>query len=980
MHRLIAVLIITLFIVPCTQAQFGKKLKSLGEKVQKKIDDPFGQDENGGGGEFEKLRKKQLQKDTTYYNYGLAQAEKISLFNSRDDNQGVLLLAAKNYESEFVEKPELLPYEQAFDYNRAGSNALTINKRLARFNFLQAMAIYLNTESISQYVFSGYDDDELDRVIPALVSDNLDRPDQYAVAKTFMNLATFYHTRGQYKDAENLNRALTFYIKDKLGKNSLALAATLNNLGLIERDLGNYAEAEEHLEGARAILSGSGNEAKLDMAVLLNNEAMLYQEIGQYKKAIEKIDQALTLAGDKLSNKGTDYSKLRLNKALIFKAQKEYDKAEFILLSLKQTKERRFGKRHQDYADIESILAALYMEKGETGKVEDLLKDALDIYENKFSREHPAYTSTLRSLAQYYYLTDQYDQALNTSDQVLELVISGFGDQHPDYLQIIEDMALIHWNSGNLNDAVDRFKEANQLKLDLLEKFFPALSENEKSKLWAKMRPSFEKFFAFVSSYENPTQSLLEEMYDIQLATKGILLSSTTKVRQEILSSDNEELKKQYTQWISLKEELANYYTLSKAEISEQQINLDSVENAANQLEKELSKSSSAFASANQLTNTKSNDLKSLLADNEAAIEIIRIRDFKKTFQENIIYIALVLDKGQGINLVKFDNGVDMEGKLASIYRKSIQFKVADNRSYQNFWGPISELTNSKSTLYLSLDGVFNQISLNTLKDGNGKYLGDQQLLVTVSSTRDIKNINRNSSPMDNVLMFGFPNYGGTGAVAELPGTKVELDKIGQILKSKGLSTQQYLQKEANEALFKKEVKNPEVLHIATHGFFLDAVNDKEDVVFGVEISKAQENPLLRSGLMLADAEKTIKNIDSKQVNSANNGILTAYEAMTLDLAKTKMVVLSACETGLGEIKSGEGVYGLQRAFQIAGAETIVMSLWKVNDDATQKLMTTFYSNWLSSGDKLLAFQNAQKSLREEYEEPYYWGAFVMMN
>ena len=131
---------------------------------------------------------------------------------------------------------------------------------------------------------------------------------------------------------------------------------------------------------------------------------------------------------------------------------------------------------------------------------------------------------------------------------------------------------------------------------------------------------------------------------------------------------------------------------------------------------------------------------------------------------------------------------------------------------------------------------------------------------------------------------------------------------------------------------------------------------------------------------MLADADKTIDQVASNEVNSSDNGILTAYEVMNLNLKQTKLVVLSACETGLGEIKSGEGVYGLQRAFQLAGAETVIMSLWKVNDEATQQLMTTFYSEWMKSGDKFRAFQLAQKNMREQYEQPYYWGAFVMMN
>ena len=169
-------------------------------------------------------------------------------------------------------------------------------------------------------------------------------------------------------------------------------------------------------------------------------------------------------------------------------------------------------------------------------------------------------------------------------------------------------------------------------------------------------------------------------------------------------------------------------------------------------------------------------------------------------------------------------------------------------------------------------------------------------------------------------------------------------------------------------------------MHIATHGFFLDdAIDTGNEKVFGVEIEKAKENPLLRAGLMLADAENSLDERDTKELANDDNGILTAYEAMNMSLDNTELVILSACETGLGEVKAGEGVYGLQRAFQVAGTEAIIMSLWTVSDAATQELMTLFYTNWLQSGNKIEAFKKAQIQLKTKYKSPYFWGAFVLI-
>jgi CHAT domain-containing protein len=202
----------------------------------------------------------------------------------------------------------------------------------------------------------------------------------------------------------------------------------------------------------------------------------------------------------------------------------------------------------------------------------------------------------------------------------------------------------------------------------------------------------------------------------------------------------------------------------------------------------------------------------------------------------------------------------------------------------------------------------------------------------------------------------------GGNDLSELPGTKTEVETIAGLMSTKGWQTEVLLNDQALEETLKDCFK-PRVMHIATHGFF------QPD-------TKANQNPLLRSGLMLAGASQTLA---GNRADKTEDGILTAYEAMNLNLDNTDLVVLSACETGLGEITNGQGVYGLQRAFKVAGARTIIMSLWNVNDQATLELMTAFYDRWLKGETKRDAFLHAQQTLKTKYSSPYFWGAFVLI-
>jgi CHAT domain-containing protein len=404
----------------------------------------------------------------------------------------------------------------------------------------------------------------------------------------------------------------------------------------------------------------------------------------------------------------------------------------------------------------------------------------------------------------------------------------------------------------------------------------------------------------------------------------------------------------------------------------------------------------------------------------EAAIEIIRTRYYDKKFTDSVLYIALIVrpeTKGQP-EMVVLPNGVEMENRHFGQYGGSVTRGLKRDSlkngapAYSIYWQPINEALRKQgqpTKIYIAFDGIYHKISLLALQNPlTKKYLLDEVEIHQVGSTKDIvkwqlHGSTKNTTGNPDAVLVGHPAYdlsqeaykttlagsaenrgNHLGSRLEnvnwkpLVGTEKEINAIAKTLQTKKIPVQTYMQANATEEAVKR-VQFPRILHIATHGAFFEKESeaaDREQV--GNEANQAVEfSPMLRSGLVLAGIGNFYQAKDRPQ---RDDGFLTAYEAMNLNLDNTELVVLSACETGLGEAKSGEGVFGLQRGFQTAGAKTILMSLWSVDDAATQKLMTLFYTNWLAKKQsKRQAFKNAQEALRKTYPQPYYWGAFVMV-
>lgn len=380
-------------------------------------------------------------------------------------------------------------------------------------------------------------------------------------------------------------------------------------------------------------------------------------------------------------------------------------------------------------------------------------------------------------------------------------------------------------------------------------------------------------------------------------------------------------------------------------------------------------------------------DIDKQLPEKSCLVEFVEYTENKQ-----INLVALLKVKGYN-NIIDVNLGtIEVPQDVTKLYSGSFL--------YQSFWEPIiSKLPSSISCIYFSPIGVVNTIGIENAKDSSGRNLSDKYRIYRLTNSREIFNKQNNRKKFEHIALFGDIDYGGSDGDVEksqsqfremslskvrealkrgsikgiepLEGTKVELKNISNILGGISISYTEYSGKDASEEnLFSLSNTNISQLHIATHGYFVGTIDAKNNT------------SLDDSGLLFAGAENTLIGDEDLKKTSYKDGVLKASEIATMSFPNLDLVTLSACETALGHISS-EGVFGLQRGFKIAGANSILMSLWKVDDAATCKLMTEFYSNWI--GKKMTkhdALETAKKTVRETkgWEDPKYWAAFILLD
>ena len=844
-------------------------------------------------------------------------------------------------------------------------------------------------------------------------------------ATSLNNLAGLFVHMGQYAKAEPLYMEAMGITKKALGETHPAYATSLNSLALLYASMGEYAKAEPLYMEAMGIRKKALGETHPDYAGSLNNLAVLYNNMGQYAKAEPLYIEAMGIRKKSLGETHPDYASSLNNLALLHDNMGQYAKAEPLYIEAMGITKKALGETHPDYATSLENLASLYISMSQYAKAEPLFIEAMEILKKSLGETHPDYATSLNNLAFLYESMGQYAKAETLYMEAMGIRKKALGETHPDYATSLENLVLLYASMNQYKKGEPLLIQNSQIVLKNLLNDFTVLSEKEKGNYFTNTISLLDNNNSFIYNYRKASPSTFQNNFNQQLIFKSLILSDSRNVLGFVQNSKDTIMQRLLKDWQANKNILSKQYSLS---ISDRRTDLKYIEINTENLEKELNRKSSEFRNQQNTIRISLKDVQKNLQKDEVAIEFVSFHLYNKKWTDSVLYVAYILTKNDSVPIFVplceekqlqklFDSAGRTATDMVSKFYRGLRIKNNNVASlgkelYKLVWEPLEPYLKGVEKISYSPAGKLYSIAFQALPVDSTTVLMDKYKLQQYTSTRQVVlRISENQTVKPaSITLFGNASFtmdslqlvkqkntqtekenvstsiytpqkrsSDNNTWNNLPGTAEEVSKIKLLFDQNKINTKSFIQTAASEENLKALSGNsPQILHIAAHGFFLPEPDKKrKDNNFNNENTYTlADDPLLRSGLILAGGNYAWSG--KTPIDGVEDGIATAYEISQLNLSNTELVVLSACETALGDVKGSEGVFGLQRAFKMAGVKKLIVSLWQVPDKETAELMTAFYSFWMQGKSINESFTQAQADMRKKYS-PFYWAAFVLV-
>jgi CHAT domain-containing protein/Flp pilus assembly protein TadD len=829
-------------------------------------------------------------------------------------------------------------------------------------------------------------------------------PSDTFLAANLERLALLYSQQGRYTEAE-------FFYKQALSLNDLdsipMVIQRMQGLANLYQQQGRYAEAESLIKQELKLREDRLEEDHV--ATVLRILANLYRQQGRYVEAESLFKKLLSLSELKFNkNNPNEIANAYVVSSLtdlatVYDAQGRYVEAESLFKRALTVSQQIKPDRYFSNARIQMSLAFLYQKQERYAEVEFSYKQVLELRKHGMGENHPMGITALDKLANLYEIQGRYTEAESIYREVLALRRRRLGENNRFVTDSLNDLARLHQRQGKSAEAIVFLSQGLKIQEEILDVNFSSGAEDQKQAYFETITDITNATIALdlQSAHQNSSFSRLAAT--TILRRKGrildILTNQLQRLRQNLTPTDQNKL----DQLAVIHTQLAKlfYGGLGNLTPEQYQSRIDQQRLQATQLEVELSSRSAEFRNATQPIELAA--IQAKIPEKAVLVEFIRYlpMDLKQPSNRDgkPHYAAYIIFQHGEVQSIDLGDAAVID-QLVTKFRRQLQNADSDIKPIARkldilLMEPVRRKIGPQAMpMLISPDSQLNLIPFAALVDEKDRYLIETSEISYLTSGRDLLRLRREHNAQPAIILAN-PNYESAMdsphvlaqtrtplnlrsvdlqvlSFSSLPGTSDEAEVIaaklpGSILWTGSRATETAL----------KQVQSPLILHIATHGFFLPNVPQaipSQNLAFNQMPHHRSENPLLRSGLALAGANLR------KGGDANSDGIFTALEATNLDLRNTQLVVLSACETGLGDVSNGEGVYGLRRAFALAGAETQMISLWRVDDEGTRYLMEDYYNQLHAGKSRSEALLQTQREFLKlsQYQHPHYWASFIL--
>lgn len=852
--------------------------------------------------------------------------------------------------------------------------------------------------------------------------------DKRELAQRLELLGVIYGADGDFARAEPLLLRALELRETVLGKGDPEVAHTLNNLAELYRGRGLYARAEPLHARALALQEAALGKHHPEVAQTLTSLAQLYAEQESYGRAEPLYSRALSLIEQVQGADHPDAIRVLTLRGDLAVAQGLYDAARPFYAHALAIQEKTLGWTHPEVAAQLNRLASLELAQRNPVRAASLAQRALALQELAFGPEDARLAISLNNLAQAFVGQSKLGQAEPLYERALALRQAALGRNHPSLVELLHNFALLRMAQRRPAEALPLLMRAFAIPEFLLRRRSLGLSESRLASFLERLRSDEDLLYELVR-YQPGVIEVQHAALAAALLRKGRSLQETADVSRAIYGSLSARDREAFERLQDVRAQLATLWLQGGTRFTprDSQQRLQELSAQADALEAELAARSAGVRALTTLPPPEDmvDRVAAALPRDSALVEFIAYSDREQLrvpgtpaglALEQLRYLALVLTPDGRTCVSDLGNARPID-RVASrlrlaLARRDAEYLAPAQKLYGLIFEPLLMCLGDTRHVYLSPDGELGLVSFAALHDGQ-RFLVDSYDFTYVTSGKDLLPRAEPPAPVSSMVVLADPSAEGRAealsasreassepversvtldqsvlqrseltqrAWGPLPGSRQEAHAIQRLFPR----AQLYLGAEATQQRL-RSVSSPGVLHIATHGFFLEDAPSPESsraaITFGAlggeDAAPRPPDPLLRSGLVLAGTWQPEAGAGGR--NPRERAWVTALELVGLNLWGTQLVVLSACDTGRGDVKLGQGVYGLRRAFITAGAETVVTSLWKVNDETTRELMEAYYGHLMAGQGRATALREAMQALRRTQPHPHYWAPFITL-